>query len=97
MKRFSEIASKLVSTLGKKNHDYGDSFYKIYAKHGDFSTMIRLQDKIGRLETIVSGEELLVDDEPIEDIYLDIAGYCILSLASKQRLLKEGGLKHVDY
>ncbi len=86
-----------MSILGKKNHDYGDSFYKIYAKHGDFSTWIRLEDKVGRLENIVSGKEMLINNEVIEDIYLDIAGYCILSLASKQKLSEEGGLKHVDY
>ena len=48
---YKQIASKIADTLEKKNHDYGDSFHKVYEKYGMLSTVIRLSDKIGRLET----------------------------------------------
>jgi len=82
------IAEGIVDTLVKKNTDYGDSFYNVYKVHGDVSSAIRLTDKIGRLNTLASGKTALVD-EAIEDVYLDTAGYSILSLYAKERLKRE--------
>lgn len=47
------------------------------------STYIRLKDKLGRLKSLIkgSGEDI---GESIEDAYLDIAGYCILTLTAKR-------------
>lgn len=87
---FHEVANEIAETLAKKNHDYGDSFHKVYEVFGDMSTFIRLTDKMGRMETLVSGKEPKVDNEPLDDVYRDIAGYCILTLVSKKRLQQEG-------
>lgn len=86
---FYNIAQEIADTLSRKNHDYGDSFAKIYEKYGDLSSLIRLTDKIGRLETLASGKEAKVLDEPLVDVYKDIAGYCILTLAIKLKLQGE--------
>lgn len=88
-KLFLKVATHVAETLAKKNHDYGDSFHNVYAKHGDVSTFIRLTDKLGRYETSVLGKELQVDDENVIDVLLDIAGYAILTVASKERLALE--------
>lgn len=94
---FNSVANEIANTLSRKNHDYGDSFHKIYSEFGDLSTYIRLTDKIGRLKTLIN-KEAKVKNEPIEDAYRDIAGYCILTLVSKQLLQnnKEVQLKYVD-
>ena len=86
---FFSTAGHVANILKRKNHDYGDSFFKIYKEFGDLSTLIRITDKIGRLESAVSGKEYKVTDETVDDVYKDIAGYCILSLVSKQRI--QGG------
>lgn len=83
---FDYIAEEIADTLKRKNHDYGDSFHDVYEQFGDVSTYIRLSDKLGRLATLVKGIEEQVKDEPIEDVLKDMAGYCILTLASKERL-----------
>lgn len=83
---FIDVAIDVANTLIKKNHDYGDSFHKVYSSFGDLSTYMRLADKLGRMETLVSGKEVMVDNEPLEDVLRDIAGYCILTLVSKHRL-----------
>ena len=75
---YKQIASKIADTLEKKNHDYGDSFHKVYEKYGMLSTVIRLSDKIGRLETLLEADAKV--DESIEDTLKDICGYCILTL-----------------
>jgi TPP-dependent 2-oxoacid decarboxylase len=81
---FSRVANEIADTLAKKNHDYGDSFHDVYTKHGDISTFIRLSDKISRYETLLTKSAKV--DESIDDVLRDIAGYCILTLVSKERL-----------
>lgn len=85
---FEEVAEDIVRTLKHKNSDYGNSFHKTYESHGDLSSLIRISDKVERLKTLIKGDEL-VTNEPIEDVYRDIAGYAILSLASKQKIKGE--------
>ena len=92
----ADVADNVKATLIAKNTDYGDSFHKIFEKHGDLSTLIRLTDKMGRLENGVDGHEFLVTDESLDDIYKDIAGYCILTLVSKEKLRNEQKAKEVS-
>ena len=81
---YHSIAKDIAETLSRKNHDYGDSFHEVYSKYGDISTFIRLSDKLNRYETLLTKSAKV--DESIEDVLRDMAGYCILTLASKQRL-----------
>lgn len=62
-----------------KNADYGDSFSKIFKKHGLLSSVIRLEDKLNRLETLIS-KPAAVKDESIRDTLMDLAGYAILTV-----------------
>ena len=86
---FHEVAQEIADTLARKNHDYGDSFQKVYKEFGDLSTFIRLSDKMGRMETLVKGIDPKVSNEPLEDVYKDIAGYCILTLVSKRQIKED--------
>ena len=83
---FHEISKDIAELLCKKNHDYGDSAHEVYADLGDIIVYVRLLDKLGRLRTKVKGGEFKVADETVMDIYRDMAGYCILALASIKRL-----------
>lgn len=83
---FHNIAEDIARTLAQKNADYGDSFHKVYQEFGDLSTFIRLMDKLGRLESFVRQHHMHVENESLEDVYKDIAGYCILTLASKRKI-----------
>ena len=70
------ILSEVIELLLKKNHDYGDAWQRF----GIFTPLIRINDKILRVETLASGEKALVADEGIKDTLTDIAGYAILAL-----------------
>jgi hypothetical protein len=63
----------------RKDHDYGSSFSNIYKKFGLLSTIIRLNDKLSRLETLAT-KQALVKDESIRDTLLDMANYCIKTI-----------------
>lgn len=72
----------LSETLVAKNADYGDSFAKSYEKHGLVSAVIRLEDKLNRLESLIENDAKV--NESIDDTLLDIAGYAILTLIARE-------------
>lgn len=74
---FKEM-SDIIHLLIKKNTDYGDSFFELMKKFGLLSFVIRINDKIGRIETIVKRQKIEVKSESVEDTINDIIGYCLL-------------------
>lgn len=65
--------------LEQKNHDYGNSFEKLFRQFGMLSTLIRLSDKLERLISLERNRSHRVDESTIDTLY-DLAGYCILTL-----------------
>ena len=82
--RIESVCNEVRDLLIRKNHDYGDSFSKQFAKYGVMSGLIRMDDKIRRLETLVGGEEAQVS-ESIEDTIADLAGYALLTLVELRK------------
>lgn len=81
---YMKIYDKCLNTYIAKNIDYGDSFSKLYKKFGLISTVIRLSDKINRLESLVNGEQQ-VEDESVEDTLEDIINYCAMTLMERRK------------
>lgn len=67
------------TTYVKKNSDYGDSFSNVRNKYPN-AILIRLNDKLSRLETLMGGKVQQVSDESIRDTLLDMANYCLIEL-----------------
>ncbi len=80
LEEYRQVISELEETYRAKNHDYGDSFAIILEKFGLKSTVIRLWDKLMRLETLCE-KEAKVDDESLEDTLKDLANYAIMTVA----------------
>jgi hypothetical protein len=79
---------KLVQTEGlelfkRKNQDYGDAF----AEYGVVGVLVRMGDKIKRLQSISNNKIALVDDEKMRDTLIDLhnyAGMAIMLLDEKK-------------
>jgi len=68
----------LVSTLIRKQRDYG---HHNIAKYGRQGLIIRVHDKLARLENLTkSGTIVSAQNEPISDTVLDIAGYSAIGM-----------------
>lgn len=80
--RFDSIVRKMSSTYRAKNHDYGDSYSNIRKKY-PISILIRLSDKLSRLETLMTGEKAMVKGESIDDTLLDLATYSVMELVER--------------
>jgi hypothetical protein len=60
----------------KKNSDYGDAF----ATYGPIGVLVRIGDKISRLQNISKTGINLVEDENIRDSLLDLHNYAAMAV-----------------
>ncbi len=74
-----ELLDKIHELYITKNHDYGDSVHKTYEKYGMTSYLVRVEDKLNRVNTLTKNGFQAVNDEKISDSLLDAANYLILA------------------
>jgi hypothetical protein len=76
-----EISQEQLDTYRKKNADYGNAFEKSMDEDGLLVAKIRIGDKIRRIQSLIhNGGEGQVKDERLEDTYLDLANYCVMTI-----------------
>ena len=79
VEKFTEITSNMAKTYAAKNHDYGNSFEQSLDKFGLVASVVRLGDKMNRIESLTK-KEAQVKDESIKDTLLDMANYAIMTV-----------------
>ena len=60
----------------KKNKDYGDAF----ADYGAIGVLVRIGDKIRRMQSITSSGVNLVEDEKLRDTLIDLHNYAAMAI-----------------
>lgn len=74
-----ELCDQIHQTYINKNHDYGDSFGKSIEEFGPVAGIVRMEDKINRIKSLIKkGDEQKVTDESMKDTLLDLANYAIM-------------------
>lgn len=76
---FMNITTDMAKTYAAKNHDYGNSFEQSCNKFGIIASVIRLGDKMNRIESLAI-KKAEVKDESIKDTLLDMANYAIMTV-----------------
>ena len=71
-----DIALRIAETVISKQHDYGHDNILAFREEG---LVVRLWDKISRLKNLIWNKGT-PQNEPIEDTFIDIAGYAIIGL-----------------
>ena len=92
---FRDIQDKLINIYAKKNHDYGDSFNEGCNELGVGYAFSRIFDKTKRFQTLAKGImnnnlSIEVQDETIEDTIMDLANYCMMYLAWRDKHIHIG-------
>ena len=82
-----KVHEEAFSLFQKKNKDYGDAF----AKYGPVGVIMRMGDKISRLQSVSKSGIVLVNDEKIRDTLIDLHNYAAMGVM----LLDEG--KEIKY
>lgn len=79
VQQFMDITTDMAKTYAAKNHDYGNSFEQSCNKFGIIAAVVRMGDKMNRLESLVV-KRAEVKDESIKDTLLDLANYAIMTV-----------------
>lgn len=79
VEQFISITNNMTKTYAAKNHDYGNSFDDSLDKFGLIASIVRMGDKMNRLESLTK-KEAKVKDESIKDTLLDLANYAIMTV-----------------
>lgn len=74
--QFKEIQKEGLELFTKKNKDYGDAF----ANYGTIGVLVRMGDKIARLQSITNNQITLVDDEKLRDTLIDLHNYTAMAI-----------------
>lgn len=84
-----EMCKKARAVSRKKSMDYGseEDPYQNFRRHGAYGIVVRMDDKLARLNTFVRRGNLEVVEESLEDTLLDLINYAILL----RGYLMEGG------
>lgn len=82
----SDICDEILSTLKKKNDDYGNSYIKNIERFGKQAMLIPMFNKLDRLESLSKKENQ--NFESFEDSLRDLMGYCLMAI---QHLIKTRG------
>ena len=77
-----ETCKKLTLLFETKRHDYGQTTTDSWKKFGPVSILVRMGDKLGRLETLLVQNKSEPHHEKIEDTLLDLANYAIIALCN---------------
>ena len=75
-----KVYEELFNTFCKKNHDYGSSFEQSLDKHGLVAGVVRMEDKMNRLSTLVDSDtEAQIASESLVDTLMDLSNYAAMS------------------
>jgi hypothetical protein len=70
------IQSEGLELFKRKNQDYGDAF----ANYGVIGVLVRMGDKIARLQSITTKCVSLVDSESLRDTLIDLHNYSAMAI-----------------
>lgn len=96
VKRFEDILTEMIVTMKAKNNDYargGDPF-KNLRRHEEYGIVVRLDDKIARLDSFFNPKNsrtLAVKNESIVDTAKDTANYAVLLIMLHEELEAQRG------
>jgi hypothetical protein len=74
--QYKKVQEEAIELFTKKNKDYGDAF----ADNGVIGVLVRMGDKIRRLQNITKNKISLVDDESLRDTLIDLHNYSAMAI-----------------
>ena len=76
VEQLKDIQEEARELFKKKNTDYGDAF----ANYGPIGVLVRMGDKISRLQSIDKNKIALVNDEKMRDTLIDLHNYSAMAI-----------------
>lgn len=76
VEQYKAVQKEAGETFEAKNADYGDAF----ADHGPVGVLVRIGDKLRRMQSISKSGVQLVKDESLRDTLLDLHNYAAMAV-----------------
>ena len=76
LEQLTTVQDEAKKLFEKKNKDYGDAF----ANYGPIGVLVRMGDKIQRLQTITNHSVTMVQDEKMRDTLIDLHNYAAMAI-----------------
>lgn len=76
VEQYKAVQKEARETFQAKNADYGDAF----ADHGPVGVLVRIGDKLRRMQSISKSGVQLVKDESMRDTLLDLHNYAAMAV-----------------
>jgi hypothetical protein len=76
VEQMMKVQAEGLELFKKKNQDYGDAF----ATYGTIGVLVRMSDKIFRLQSITKSSLTLVNNESIRDTLIDLHNYSAMAI-----------------
>lgn len=76
----AQVFEERIEGIIKKNHDYGDA----WQENGPFTPLLRIKEKLFRVETLSDGRDALVLDENVDQNIGEVWDYALLWLLWRQ-------------
>ena len=86
-KAFRDITNKMCNTFEVKNHDYGDSFHKLFEECGMTYAYGHMAEKLERINSLRKNDAK-VKGESMKDSLYDLANYAILTIMELEKTEK---------
>lgn len=80
IKIFNSLTEQMNDVFSKKRRDYGQTTSETFAKFGPISMLVRMHDKMGRLDNLLGKGQQNFVSESIEDTLLDLANYALITI-----------------
>ena len=74
--QMEKVQKEGLDLFKKKNADYGDAF----ANYGVIGVLVRMGDKIARLQSITTKTVTLVNNESLRDTLIDLHNYSAMAI-----------------
>ena len=94
-KRFRQKVEKLTKVYVAKNKDYGDSFTRSLDKRGIVASIVRMEDKMNRIDSLYDKPTTEVDESLVDSLE-DLANYAIMTAIWLEKQVEDMS-NHVRY
>ena len=96
-KRFRQKVEKLAEVYVAKNKDYGDSFTRSLDKRGIIASIVRMEDKMNRIDSLYDKPTTEVDESLVDSLE-DLANYAIMTAMWLEKQVEDirSHVKHWD-
>lgn len=89
-KRFRQKVEKLTKVYVAKNKDYGDSFTRSLDKRGIVASIVRMEDKMNRIDSLHDKPTTEVDESLVDSLE-DLANYAIMTAIWLEKQVEDMG------